>query len=258
MNKILELRNKDSKTGKEKTVGKMEIKNKTDNYTELYFYGDIVSSSWGKWEEEDRCPQDVVDFLNDVKNVENINIYINSGGGSVFAGIAIYNILKRNKAYKTVYIDGLAASIASVIMFAGDKIVVPRSSQIMIHKPWTLGWGDANDFRKIADDLDICEKSILSVYEEHLQEGINIEKIKKMINNETWLTGEEAIKYFKVEVSDDFEAVACTSEYFDKYKNVPSQFLQNKNTFINKPLNDHQSNKNDLQKQKLQLELDLI
>ena len=65
---------------------------------------------------------------------ENINIHINSGGGSVFGGIAIYNMLRRNNAHKTVYVDGLAASIASVIMMAGDEIVMPKNATVMIHK----------------------------------------------------------------------------------------------------------------------------
>lgn len=256
MNKILELTNKDGRTGKEKIVGKMEIKNKTNDFAELYFYGDIVSSSWWVLEKEDKCPQDVADFLNEVKGVKNINIYINSGGGSVFAGIAIYNLLKRNPAYKTVYVDGLAASIASVIMFSGDRIVVPNSAQIMIHKPWSLAWGNANDFRKLADDLDSCEKNILNVYSENLKDGVDIEEIKEMVNNETWLTGEEAANYFRIETSNDFQAVACTSDYFDKYKNVPQKLLNN--NLQSNQYNLHNYQPSDLQKQKLKVELDLI
>ena len=128
MNKILELKNKDLRTGKEKLVGKMEIKNQTNTSAELYFYGDIVSSTWSKWEKEDKCPQDVADFLNEIKNTNELSIYINSGGGSVFAGISIYNMLKRHSAYKTVYVDGLAASIASVIALAGDKVIIPATA----------------------------------------------------------------------------------------------------------------------------------
>lgn len=67
--------------------------------------------------------------------MSSINIHINSGGGSVFGGIAIYNMLKRNSAQKTVYIDGIAASIASVIAMAGDRIIVPANATMMIHKP---------------------------------------------------------------------------------------------------------------------------
>ncbi len=249
MNKILEFKDRDRRTGKIKTVGNLEIKNKTQNYAELYFYGDIVSSSWMKWEKEDKCPQDVADFLNDLDGIKNINIYINSGGGSVFAGLAIYNQLKRNPAYKTVCIDGLAASIASVIALSGDKVIIPSTAQYMIHKPWTFAVGNSLDFRKLADDLDKIETSIVNVYKENLKDDVDIEDIIKMMEEETWMNGEEASKYFNIEVSDDVEAVACASQYFDYYKNVP-------NSFLNRPTNNNVSN--DFAKEKLKLQIDLI
>lgn len=249
MNKILEFKDRDRRTGKIKTVGNLEIKNKTQNYAELYFYGDIVSSSWMKWEKEDKCPQDVADFLNDLDGIKNINIYINSGGGSVFAGLAIYNQLKRNPAYKTVCIDGLAASIASVIALSGDKVIIPSTAQYMIHKPWTFAVGNSLDFRKLADDLDKIETSIVNVYKENLKDDVDIEDIIKMMEEETWMNGEEASKYFNIEVSDDVEAVACASQYFDYYKNVP-------NSFLNRPTNNNVPN--DFAKEKLKLQIDLI
>ncbi|AJA42584.1 Clp protease ClpP [Clostridium tetani] len=227
MNKILELKNKD-RQGIEKTVGKIEIKNKANDKAELYFYGDICSSTWGCWEEEDKCPQDVSNFLKELDGTKDINIYINSGGGSVFAGLAIYNQLKRHPANKTVYVDGLAASIASVIALAGDKVIIPKNAQFMIHKPWSVSWGNANDLRKTADSLDSCEQSILNVYEENLRQDIDIEDIKQMVNDETWLTGDEAAKYFNIEVEEENEAVACISNYFENYKHTPKNFFKNK------------------------------
>lgn len=95
---------------------------------ELYFYGDIVSDEMDKWQDTDTCPQDVQNILKQIDENKPLDIYINSGGGSVFAGLAIYNMLKRNKAQKTVHIDGLAASIASVIAMAGDKIIMPSNA----------------------------------------------------------------------------------------------------------------------------------
>ena len=221
VSKILELKNKDRKTGQEKVVGKMEIKNKLEDRADLFFYGDICSSTWGCWEDEDKCPQDVADFLKDLDNNKEINIYINSGGGSVFAGLAIYNQLKRHPANKTVYVDGLAASISSVIALAGDKVIIPKNAQFMIHKPWSWAIGNANDLRKTADSLDSCEQSILNVYEENLKGGVDIETIKQFVNDETWFTGEEAAKYFNIDVEEESELVACASEYFEKYKNIP-------------------------------------
>lgn len=257
MNKVLELKNKNNKTGQEQIVGTIQIKNQSSNSAELYFYGDIVSSTWGKWEKEDKCPQDVSDFLNEVKDVKNLFIYVNSGGGSVFAGISIYNMLKRHSAYKTVYVDGLAASISSVIALAGDKVVIPATAQFMIHSPWTYAVGNASNFRKTADDLDKIETSIINVYKENLRDGVDIEEIIEMVHKETWLNGEEASKYFNVEVSDELEAVACVSQYFNQYKNVPQNLMHGSfnRVFTNIPTDN--VNKN-IKAQKLKVELNLL
>lgn len=108
------------------TVGKFyEFKNATDTSVDLYFYGDIVSDWWGTWQEEDQYPEAIKNFLAEAGG-KDLNIYINSGGGSVFAGIAIYNMLKRYTGKKTVCVDALAGSIASVIAFAdSDMPTIP-------------------------------------------------------------------------------------------------------------------------------------
>ena len=125
-----------ARDGNRKICGTMTIKNPTDSSADLFFYGDIVSETWqSECYEEDMAPGDVKEFLDQLDGTENINIHINSGGGSVFGGIAIYNMLRHNNAHKTVYIDGLAASIASVIMMAGDEIVMHKNATVMIHKP---------------------------------------------------------------------------------------------------------------------------
>ena len=98
-----------------KHAGKMEICNQTDISADLNIFGDIVSDEWGKWCDDDTCPTDISEFLKNLEGVQEINLHINSGGGSVFAGIAIYNMLKRHSAKITTYNDGIAASIASVI-----------------------------------------------------------------------------------------------------------------------------------------------
>lgn len=206
----------------------MEIKNQVEDAAELYFYGDIVSSEWGKWEDSDTCPEDVRSFLKEIEGVKNLNIYVNSGGGSVFAGLAIYNMLKRNKGNKIVYVDGLAGSIASVIAMAGDRIVIPSNAFLMIHKPWNGVYGNANDFRKMADDLDRIEEGIMNVYAENLKEGVDIEIIREMVNAETWLNGEKTSEYFNVEVTEENKGVACTSDLFETYSKVPKQFKNKK------------------------------
>lgn len=195
----------------------LDIRNQTETSADLYFYGDIVSSWWGAWEDADQYPESVKNFLDDAKG-KDLNIYINSGGGSVFAGMAIYNMIKRHQGFKTVHVDGLAASIASIIALAGDKVVIPSNAYFMIHKPWSWGSGDANDFRSIAESLDVIEEGIMNVYAEHLKEGADIEMIREMVNAETWLTGDKAAEYFNIELSDAVEAVAHTEITF---KNAP-------------------------------------
>ena len=198
--KVINFKNKANKT-----VGKLEIKNINGN-SSIRFDGDIVDSDWDKWNDTDSCPSDVLEALNGLTG--DLDIYINSGGGSVFSGMSIYNILSRYKGNKTVYVDGLAGSIASVIAMAGDKIVMPKNSFLMIHKPLCMVGGNANDFRKMADTLDTIEQGIINVYATKLKDGANIDDIKSMVNNETWLTGEQAQQYFNIEVSEANNAIA--------------------------------------------------
>lgn len=228
MDKTWQLKEKDILTGEIKNTGRLEIRNKSDEKADLYFLGDIVSDSWQSyWYDEDKCPQDISDFLKGIEDTKDINIYINSGGGSVHAGIAIYNMLKRHKGFKTVYVDGIAASIASVIAMAGDKIIVPSNAQLMIHKPSSWCVGDADSFRKLADVLDTCQESITSIYMDNVKDGITKEKITSMINDETWMTGNKASEYFNIEVEDQSEIVACSSEFYKKYKNTPKNLKEN-------------------------------
>ena len=215
----------------------LEIKNFTDTSCDLYFYGDIVDSWSGAWDDTDQYPEAIKSFLDEAKD-KNINIYINSGGGSVMSGMAIYNMLKRHKGYKTVYVDGLAGSIASVIALAGDKIVIPKNAYMMIHKPWCTCGGNANDFREMANTLDKVEQGILNVYKDNLASEMLYDEIVEMVNNETWLTGEEAAKYFaNVEIIEPLQLVACTSDLYSKYINTPKN-ISNDLKIENKALED--------------------
>ena len=225
---VLELQKKD-KHNKRRTVGSIEIKNQTETSADLYFFGDINSESLGEWQKyypDDKAPKDVQDFLDQLGDVSKINVHINSGGGSVFGGIAIYNILKRHAAEITVYVEGLAASIASVIAMAGDKIIIPANAQMMIHKPSSIAWGNADTLRKEADILDGCQKVILKTYMQHAKEGVTEEELDGLINAETWKNGEGWQDYFDIEVSEKSLAVACVSEYYDKYKNMPEDLKE--------------------------------
>jgi len=233
MPKILKLHSND--------FSSIEIRNETENTADLYFLGDINSESLGEWQKyypDDKAPKDVQDFLDQLDGVTKINVHINSGGGSVFGGIAIYNILKRYNAEIVVYVEALAASIASVIAMAGDKIIIPANAQMMIHKPSTYTVGNADDIRKDADILDGCQKVILNTYMQHVKEGITAEQINELINAETWKTGEEWQEYFDIEVSEANTATACMSNYYGQYKNLPDKLKEKKKDNVEQPIID--------------------
>ena len=209
---------------KQKNVGKMEIKNQTDTTAELEILGDIVSDKWGKWSDDDTCPSDIREFLKNLDGAEKIHVHINSGGGSVFAGIAIHNMLKQSSAEVTVHIDGIAASIASVIACAGDRVILPENGTFMIHKPtngYFLESLNADQLRKDADTLDHCQNVILQTYMSKAKDGITEEQVNEMINEETWMNGKEASEYFDFEVEDSVKAAACTSDFFQVYQHTP-------------------------------------
>jgi len=232
----------------------MTVKNLTETSGDLYIYGVIVDNSDFKWDEADVMPDDVLNALNQVEGLDELNIYINSPGGSVFAGQAIYNMLKRNKAKKIVHIDGVAASMASVIALVGDEVYVPSNAYMMIHKPLTIAVGNANDFRKAADDLDVIESGLMSAYESKLKEGVTIDIIKQMVDKETWLNGDEIADYFDVEVIESKNIAACASDYLKNYDKTPQKLIASGSK---PPQHKPQVNDED-ENIKLQNELDLL
>jgi len=198
---------------------------------ELLLYGDISSSTWYG---DEITPSDFAQDLKGLGDISILNIYINSGGGDVFAGQAIYSMLKRHTAQKNVYIDGLAASIASVIAMAGDTIYMPRNAMLMIHKAWTMAIGNAHDLRKLADDMDKIDESILTTYQ--AKTGLEAEQIMEMVNAETWMTAEEAVALGFADVIEGTQLIAASmnKDYltmnglsFDlgRFRNPPKQAL---------------------------------
>lgn len=252
MAKILEMKYHDSRKNID-YKGRMEIKEQQDN-AELYIYGDIVGTGSEKWSEEDKCPQDIADFLNGLNGAKSIDIYVNSGGGDAFAGLAIHNILKRNQAAKIGHIDGLAASAATLPIMACDKIVAPSSAQFMIHQPWTITIGNANDLRKTADTLDKLGESYQGIYESNLKDGSDAD-IKQLMDSEKWMNGNEMAELFNnVEINEE-QAAACTSAFFREYRNTPKSLIEKPKEPAT-PQPDPQYNTEE--KNKLLLEIDLI
>lgn len=202
-------------------VGFLETKDSGTDSVELYIYGDIVSSEWDKWEKEDTCPQDITNFLSEIDDDADLTVYINSCGGALFAGIGIYNILKRHKGHVAGVVDGIAASIASVILMACDDIKVSTGAQIMIHKPLTWAYGNADELGKVIEQLDGCQKMITDIYLGKAKDGVTEEQITEAINNETWMSGTDAAELFDVETEETAPIAACTSHMLDRFKNTP-------------------------------------
>lgn len=166
---------------------------------DLYIYGDVedVGIDWVNmtYVESENSAKFFREELSKHPDAKQINIYINSYGGSVFEGTAIYNQLKRHPAQKTVYIDGFACSVASVIAMAGDKIVMPKNAMMMIHNMWNIVMGNATELRKAADDLDVISEGNRQAYLLKAGGKLAEDKLIEMLDAETWLTAEQCIEY---------------------------------------------------------------
>ena len=185
---------------------------------EISIYDEI--GGWGV------SAKDFMLSLKEIGAVTDITLRLNSPGGSVFDGMAIYNQLAAHKAEVTVYIDGLAASMASVIAMAGDLIVMPENAMMMIHNPWTLTAGDAEELRNNADLLDKIKSNMLGAYSKRT--GKSEDEISALMDAETWFTGKEAVEQGFADESLQPLDVAASVRGFDltKFKNTPIKDFQ--------------------------------
>ena len=156
----------------------------------LNIYGDITS--W-PWLDTDVSAANLSKQLEALGDVEQIDVYINSYGGEVAEGLAIYNALRRHKAKVRTYCDGFACSIASVIFMAGDERIMNESSLLMIHNAWTYAMGNSAELRKQADDLEKITQASVEAYKAH--SSLSEKEIKKLMDNESWILPEEALSY---------------------------------------------------------------
>lgn len=182
-----------------------------------------------KVENEVKTSKDLNKILNANKDASLIDIYINSLGGDVFEGVAIYNVLKRTRAYKRVFIDGIAASAASVIAMAGNSIYMPKSAMMMIHNAWSYVQGNANDLRKAADELDVCNSAIRTTYMERFK-GTE-DELKQMMDDETFLAADQCLEYglctkITDSMDDDDERKEEVDNSMNKYNRYVSATLK--------------------------------
>lgn len=178
---------------------------KTGNSAELVIYGEISDMVfWG----DEVVPKDIDNELKAMGDVSEIIVRINSPGGNVFAGVAIHSMLARHKAIKTVYVDGVAASIASIIAMVGDKIIMANGTMMMIHNPMNIMWGNANEFRAMADRLDSVRDALLSIYT--ARTGMSDDEVIALLDAETWMTADEAVNHgFATEIEKGAKITAC-------------------------------------------------
>lgn len=193
--------------------------NAKDETAEILVY-DVIGEDWYGGISALQFVKD----LNDL-DVENINVRINSPGGDVFDGTAIYNALIRHKAKINTYVDGMALSMASVIAMAGDNIIMAENAMMMIHNPWTLAMGDAEELRKTAEVLDKTKLNLLSAYNK--QSSLDNDEISNLMDEETWMTGPEALeKGFVDEVTAPVKMAAFSKEHFAGFKHTPESILE--------------------------------
>lgn len=189
---------------------KLQVSAKADaKKAEMVLYGTIGSS----WFEEGITAKMVSDALASLPSTVNeITVRINSGGGDVFEGFTIYNRLKQHKAKKIVYIDGLAASIASVIALAGDEVIIGEGGFYMVHLPWTWTSGNRIDLDEVSNRLVAIEDQLINVYVKKTKK--DREEVRAMLVEERWLNGDEAIEHGFVDRKDG-EALPVAASALD-------------------------------------------
>ena len=206
----------------------IEIINKADK-AEIWIYEQIGEDFWTD------CGVTAKSFQKELAGIKasQIDLHINSPGGEVFDGITIYNLIKQHPANVTAHIDGLAASIASVIALAGDTVIMAENALFMIHNPWGFAMGDATEMRKTADLLDKIGGSLVTAYSS--KSGKSDDEISVLMDSETWMTAQEAKDAgFIDEISEQMDLAACAkfvpAMQKAKFKNIPENLSGSKQT----------------------------
>lgn len=203
----------------------ISVKNESDK-TQIFVSGDIMDDAWKGWswgEDVETYPQDIRDILKGAK--DQVEVVISSGGGDLFAGMAIANMLQRYEGHTKAIIDGLAASAASIIAFGCDEIEMPSNAYLMIHKPSIGLYGNADDLLKWADTLDELQVGLVQTYKTKVLDGYTEEDINNLINKETWLTGKSASEIFNVKITDPVQVSNNFGQCILNYQNTPKELI---------------------------------
>ncbi len=195
------------------------IKAKGSSSAEIYIYEDVGDSWYGG--------VTAAQFAKDLRalgSVDTIDVRINSAGGDVFDGLSIYRLLVDHPARKVMHIDGLAASIASVIAMAGDEIRISEAAFVMIHDAWGVSIGNAAEMRRMADLLDTTSGSITDVYAARTKQGRA--QLREWMKDERWFTGAEAITYgFADQMDENLKVAARFDPKQHKFLHAPAALL---------------------------------
>ena len=188
----------------------------TDAVAEVYIFNEI--GAYGI------TAQDFISEMKEYKDTP-VNLRINCIGGDVFDGMAMYNIIKKREAKTTAYIEGIAASMGSVIALAADEVVMAENSLFMIHNAWGGAMGEAEDMRKTASVLEKISGEIASIYKRKTR--LSLDRITDMMDEETWLNAEEAYELGFIDTISDSIKVAAKYDV-SKFKNITTEQIHNK------------------------------
>lgn len=198
-----------------------DIKQYGDKAT-IYIYGDITGVVT---DDSDMSAKSFNNELSKLQGVNEITMHFNSPGGSVFEGVSIYHQIQRHSAKFIGVVDGLCASISSVILMACDEVIMPSNAYLMIHNPMMPVYGNQNELRKKADDLERMREVSIEAYLSKAKDKLTREKIIEIMDNETWLLGSEALELGLCDkLEEPVEMVARSEDLatISQYKNAPS------------------------------------
>lgn len=231
----------------------LNFKKKSETETELYIYGNIEKRDWiDDWLGTGKEKTDAFTLKDALMQVDtpNLTVRINSYGGDVSEGLAIYSLLSEFKGHLKTIVDGFACSAASVIFMAGQERVVPENGLLMIHNAWTEARGDSNKMKKVAEDLEKITQPSLNIYTS--KTNLSEEEIKEKMDREEWITSQEAYEW----------GFSTTQERQNEYMQVlEADFVYNlvmKNKTLQKEIEEMQLERmQELLVQPEQLELDI-
>lgn len=192
------------------------IQNKVGETADIYIFDEI--GTYGVTAQ---------DFISEIKGLKDmpINLRINSLGGDVFDGMAMYNVIKRREAKTTVYIEGIAASIATIIALGADEVIMAENSLFMIHNAWGGTSGEAKDMRKTAETLDKITSELTDIYVK--KTGLSYDALAEMMDEESWLNAQEAFDLGFIDTISDSIKVAAKYDV-SKFKNITQEEIKNK------------------------------